>query len=423
MWEQNREPNGIQRSGSALEPRGSQYECGMAVIHTIGSEGFDSLSAALDRLDPDFKRLLVEHGYAGIIARPGLALRHRELVTVAVLATMGNADSALKYHASGMLNTGWSAEELLETVLHTAVYAGIPVAIAGIRIVLRMLAERGIEVAHKKRPAARAMPLRESQFAQLLRSQHEQFDSLPAEIREVFTEIAYGAALDRPALSLKDRQLATLAIALARENQWSAVRLHLKACARLGWTRSELTEVLIQLTGYIGWPLVLPVTGIALEVFDEIAREHVSDGAGQSEPTESVNAQDARSVGGQLSALALPKDVADLSPLVAQYLAEMGSTASRFDSVEEARAARLSDIACLTCLARNADAEILAAHVKEALSLGASRHDVVDAIVKALPHAGVLAVQYGFNVASRVFGTTGAVTIGAATGHAEVQTS
>ncbi|QYD73425.1 carboxymuconolactone decarboxylase family protein [Paraburkholderia edwinii] len=389
----------------------------MAIIHTIGSEGFDTLSAALDRLDPDFKRMLVEHGYAELIARPKLALKHRELVTVAVLSAMGNADSALKYHASGMLNTGWSAEELLETVLHTSVYAGIPLAIAGIRIVLSMLTERGIEVKHRELQAARESTLRESHLAQLLRSQHEQIDSLPVEIREVFTEVAYGAALDGPALSLKDRQLATLAIALAKENQWSAVRLHLKACAQVGWTRGELTEVLIQLTGYIGWPLVLPVTRIALEVFDEIAREHPSDGAIRSEWSEPVEARDTRTPAGRRSALAVPKDVADLSPLVARYLEEMGSTTSRFDSIEEARASRLSDIACLTCLARNADADVLAAHVKAALSLGASRQDVVDAILKALPHAGVLAVQYGFNVASKVFGTIDA------TERAEIQTS
>jgi 4-carboxymuconolactone decarboxylase len=417
MQEQKREPNGVAHSSGALEPRNAQYDRGMAIIHTIGSEGFDTLSAALDRLDPDFKRMLVEHGYAELIARPKLALKHRELVTVAVLSAMGNADSALKYHASGMLNTGWSAEELLETVLHTSVFAGIPLAIAGIRIVLSMLSERGIEVKDKTRQAARESTWRESRLAQLLRSQHEQIDSLPAEIREVFTEVAYGAALDGPALSLRDRQLATLAIVLAKENQWSAVRLHLKACAQVGWTRGELTEVLIQLTGYIGWPLVLPVTRIALEVFDEIAREHSSDGAIRSESSEPVEALDARTPAGRRSALAVPKDVADLSPLVARYLEEMGSTTSRFDSIEEARASRLSDIACLTCLARNADADVLAAHVKAALSLGASRQDIVDAILKALPHAGVLAVQYGFNVASKVFGTIDA------TERAEIQTS
>jgi len=383
------------------------YERGMAVIRTIGDEGFDSLSAALDRLDPDFKRLLVEGGYAEIIARPKLALKHRELVTVAVLATMGNADSAFKYHASGMLNTGWSAEELLETVLHTSVYAGIPVALAGIRMVCAMLAERGIDVTHKKSPFVREVALRETNLAQWLRSQHEQFDSLPAELRQVFANVAYGTALNRPALSIKDRQLATLAITMACENQWSAVRLHLGACVRLGWTRSELTEVLIQLTGYIGWPLVLPITRIALDVFDEATGGDSYDGAVASQAAEQVEVRMAHQPADKLSAFALPQDIADLSPLIAQYLAQMGSTTSRFDSVEAARASRLSDVACLTCLARNADAEVLGAHVREALVLGASRRDVVDAILSALPHAGVLAVEYGFNVASRIFATIG----------------
>ncbi len=106
------------------EQRSSLHELGMAVISEIGNEGFDSLSSALDSLDPDFKRLLVEGAYAEIIGRPNLSLKRRELVTVAVLTTMGNAKSALKYHAGGMLNTGWSPEALLGTMWQTLLYGG-----------------------------------------------------------------------------------------------------------------------------------------------------------------------------------------------------------------------------------------------------------------------------------------------------------
>lgn len=318
----------------------SLHDIGMDVIRSIGDEGFDSLSAALDRLDPGFKRLLIEGGYAGLIARPNLALKHRELITVAVLATIGNAESALEYHAAGMLNTGWPPQALFETALHTLIYAGVPAALAGVRIVAKVFAGRGIRI----------------------------------------EPVPHGQAL-----TPKDRELATLAIAIARENQPAAVRLHLQACLRLGWTRSELTEVLIQLTGYVGWPLILPLTRIALEVFETTGTEMPAATAAT------------------LPEFDLPKGVADLSPFVARYLEEFGLLTNPPASKSDALARRLSDIACLTCLARSADTEVLSAHVKEALSLGASRQQIVDAILSATPHAGVLSTRQGLAVANDVF--------------------
>jgi 4-carboxymuconolactone decarboxylase len=347
----------------------SKHELGMSVIHAIGDEGFNSLSAALDSLDPDFKRLLVEGAYADIIARPNLSLKRRELITVAVLTTIGNVDSALKYHAGGMLNTGWSPEALLETVLHTLLYAGVPAAMAGVRYVMELFEARGLEVRHEVNRCAQY----ESHIARLIQNRHAPSD----------------------ALTPKDRQLATLAIVMALENQHEAVRQHLKACLHLGWTRKELTEVLIQLTGYIGWPLMLPLTRVAFDVFAAIE--------GGTSAVKASASPEREALGRNLGALSVSACVADISPEVACCLGELDVATPHFDSVVHARARHLTDIACLTCLARNADAEALDAHVRAALSLGASQREIVDAIINALPHAGVLAVESALRVARQLF--------------------
>lgn len=341
----------------------------MSVIHAIGDEGFTSLSAALDSLDPDFKRLLVEGEYADIIARPNLSLKHRELVTVAVLATMGNADSALKYHAGGMLNTGWAPEALLETVLQTLCYAGMPVAMAGVRHVVAVLQARGIDVGHEVERFGQY----ESAIACMLQHRQAPFN----------------------ALTLKECQLATLAIVIACQNQHDAVRQHLQACLHLGWTRSELTEVLIHLTGYIGWPLVLPVSRIALDVFAE------AEGSSRAGQTNTFDGQE--TLERDPYAPPAPTCIAGISREIARYLDESGASTSRVESTGHEKARHLTAIACLTCLARNADAEALATHVRDVLVLGASRHEIVDAIIGALPHAGVLAVQSALRVANRLF--------------------
>ncbi|CAB3746807.1 carboxymuconolactone decarboxylase family protein [Paraburkholderia solisilvae] len=396
-----------------IEHDKSLHDVGMAVIHAIGDAGFDSLSSALDGLDPGFRRLLVEGAYAGIIARPNLALKHRELITVAVLTTMGNAESALKYHAAGMLNTGWSADELLETVLHTLVYAGVPTTVAAVRIVSKVFSERGIEIGHEMRPAPRRAERCDPHVAWLVTRESERSGALSAQVHDDFTKRVYAAAWSRSALSLKDRQLATLAVAIAQENQPDAVRLHLDACLRIGWTRSELTEVLIQLTGYIGWPLILPITRMALDVFERTAKEGLSQARSADEPTEEKtegNTEEAieglavsrLSVSGQF-ALSLPEGLAQISPVVARYLEDLGLVGYVYESAEETKARRLTDIACLACVARQADAEMLSEHVKDALSSGASKREIVEAILRALPHAGVFATRHGLDMATKVF--------------------
>jgi 4-carboxymuconolactone decarboxylase len=67
-------------------------------------------------------------------ARPGLDLKQRELATVSALIALGHAEPELKVHMNGMLRVGWTREEIIEVVLHMAVYAGFPAALNALTI-------------------------------------------------------------------------------------------------------------------------------------------------------------------------------------------------------------------------------------------------------------------------------------------------
>jgi 4-carboxymuconolactone decarboxylase len=79
------------------------------------------------QLAPDFYRYVAASAFGMIWSRPGLALRDRSLVTVAQLAALGRTDE-LRAHLAGALNVGISREELVEVLMQTAVYAGVPAA-------------------------------------------------------------------------------------------------------------------------------------------------------------------------------------------------------------------------------------------------------------------------------------------------------
>jgi 4-carboxymuconolactone decarboxylase len=79
------------------------------------------------KLAPDFYRYVAETAFGMIWSRPGLARRDRSLVTVAQLAALGKMGE-LRGHLVGALNNGCTQEELVEVLMQTAVYAGVPAA-------------------------------------------------------------------------------------------------------------------------------------------------------------------------------------------------------------------------------------------------------------------------------------------------------
>jgi 4-carboxymuconolactone decarboxylase len=60
---------------------------------------------------PDLEAWILEQGYGRALSRPGLPLRVRELLAVAMLAALG-LERQLPWHAAGALRVGASRAEL-----------------------------------------------------------------------------------------------------------------------------------------------------------------------------------------------------------------------------------------------------------------------------------------------------------------------
>ncbi|MFM8303924.1 MAG: carboxymuconolactone decarboxylase family protein [Actinomycetota bacterium] len=101
---------------------------------TGGGGGFPAA-----RLAPEFFALVQQFAFGMFWARPGLATRDRSLVTVSQLAALGRTDE-LKAHLRGALNVGLSREELVEMLMQTAVYAGVPAAVNALNAAAEVLA-------------------------------------------------------------------------------------------------------------------------------------------------------------------------------------------------------------------------------------------------------------------------------------------
>lgn len=120
----------------------SRYETGLETLARIDGKAGEAVVRSLSDIAPDFAKFLVEFPFGDIYSRPGLDLRSREIVTVAALATMGNALPQLKIHIGAALNVGVTREEIVEILMQIAVYSGFPAALNGLFAAKEVFAAR-----------------------------------------------------------------------------------------------------------------------------------------------------------------------------------------------------------------------------------------------------------------------------------------
>ena len=110
----------------------SRLARGQRMLAAIDGSAGEHVVASLADIAPDFARYLLEFPFGDIYARPGLDLRSREIATIAALTALGHAQPQLKVHVAAGLNVGLSEEEIVETIMQMAVYAGFPAALNGL---------------------------------------------------------------------------------------------------------------------------------------------------------------------------------------------------------------------------------------------------------------------------------------------------
>ena len=90
---------------------------------------------------PDFSKMTLEHLFGEVWSRPGLAMRDRSLITMAVLTALARTEE-LKVHMGFALNLGISRDEILEMVMHVAHYAGWPAGVNAVRVAKDVFSSR-----------------------------------------------------------------------------------------------------------------------------------------------------------------------------------------------------------------------------------------------------------------------------------------
>lgn len=111
----------------------------------LGDGHVDRAQEATTEFSAAFQDYITCSAWGGVWARPGLDLRTRSCLTLALLAAL-RCESELAMHVEAALRLGVTPEEIREVLLHTAVYAGVPAANAAFAVAGRVLAEHGVDL-------------------------------------------------------------------------------------------------------------------------------------------------------------------------------------------------------------------------------------------------------------------------------------
>jgi 3-oxoadipate enol-lactonase/4-carboxymuconolactone decarboxylase len=106
----------------------------------LGDEHVDRAEAGKDEFTRDFQEFITRYAWGDVWARPGLDRRARSIATLAALVTL-RAENEIAPHVRAALRNGLTPEEIKETILHTAIYAGLPAANSAFVITQGILSE------------------------------------------------------------------------------------------------------------------------------------------------------------------------------------------------------------------------------------------------------------------------------------------
>lgn len=118
-----------------------RYDQGMKTRRAVlGDAHVDAADAKKSDFDEPFQTLITEGAWGTVWASDGIGTRERSMLTLALLAALGNFDE-IPMHIRATARTGASKQDVLEAFQHVAIYAGVPRANHALKLAKQTYAE------------------------------------------------------------------------------------------------------------------------------------------------------------------------------------------------------------------------------------------------------------------------------------------
>src|SRR6266446_3460328 len=105
-----------------------RHSKGMEIRRAVlGDAHVDRALARTTAFNEEFQDLITRYAWGEIWTRPGLPRHTRSLLTLAMMVALNRADE-FKLHVRAAFNNGATREQIMEVLLQTAIYCGVPAA-------------------------------------------------------------------------------------------------------------------------------------------------------------------------------------------------------------------------------------------------------------------------------------------------------
>lgn len=120
-----------------------QFEKGLKVRRKVlGADYVDGSLAKADDFMMAFQRITTEWCWGYAWTRPGLDLKTRSMLNLAMLTALSKP-TEIKLHVKGALANGVTVDEIKEILLHATVYSGIPAGLEAFKAAHEVLKAEG----------------------------------------------------------------------------------------------------------------------------------------------------------------------------------------------------------------------------------------------------------------------------------------
>jgi 4-carboxymuconolactone decarboxylase len=119
-----------------------RFERGTKLINALIEGGDQAILKGLGKTAPDLANYVLEFIFGDLYSRSGFDLKTKQILTITILATLGNAKPQLAYHINAALNIGITRDEIIDIMTHLSGYAGFPAALNGVATAKEVFAER-----------------------------------------------------------------------------------------------------------------------------------------------------------------------------------------------------------------------------------------------------------------------------------------
>lgn len=124
----------------------NRYDTGMQTRRQVlGDAHVNRAEADKVAFDAPFQTMITEGAWGTLWSDDTITRRERSMLTLALLAATGNFEE-IPMHIRATQNTGAAPQDVLQTFMHVAVYAGVPAANHAIKLAKLTYAEMGVEI-------------------------------------------------------------------------------------------------------------------------------------------------------------------------------------------------------------------------------------------------------------------------------------